>query len=265
MKVSIVIPAFDQQKLLLRSLETLYVQRHEFHECIVIDDGSRERLGAPKWVRLERLNRDPEHRGSSYAKNYGAALAEGDTLVFADADILHMPDAIRSLKDAMDDWEKEGTTDVLLNVMRVGLPQSFPLKRTKSMEALLTSCRSANLLVDEIMKTPRFCWEQNCGMIPKEFFTRIKGYDAEKLKSWGFNNHDLCLRVAMAGGRVSSFIKRAKTGLRLHCFHMWHEAARDMDKAKAEFISAWGEEWSTDLVRRTIKAGGGESETRASS
>lgn len=263
MKVSIVIPAFNQQKLLLRSLETLHAQRHEIHECIVVDDGSRERLGAQNWVHLTRIDREPEHRGSSAAKNFGAALSSGDVLVFADADILHMPDAIQSLKRSLDSWEKEGVRDILLNVTRVGLPQSFPLKRTRNMETLLASCRIADLLVDEAMTSSKCCWEQNCGMIPKEFFVRIGGYE-ERLKSWGFNNHDLCLRVMLAGGRVSSAIPRVRDGKRLHCFHLWHEAGRDMEQAKQEFIAVWGEEWSRELWQRVMKIGGGDIETRAS-
>lgn len=244
MKVSIVIPAFNQQELLLRSLETWFPQRREFHECIVVDDGSKERLHVPSWAQIARIEREPVPRGSSAAKNHGAALASGDTLIFADSDILHMPDAVMSLKHVLSKWEDEGEPDVLLDVFRISLPEGFPERRTRNVEGMVKRLRTAGLLFDDDLTKSNCCWEQNCGMIRKELFERVGGYDAEAFQSWGFNNHDLCARVYLAGGRVSSAIPRVLTGKRLFCFHIWHEATREREQADKEFAAKWGEPYT---------------------
>src|SRR6185369_17232654 len=137
MKVSVVIPAFNHQDLLDRSLATWEPQRDEAHEVIVVDDGSENPLTVPSWVTLYRFDHDGVHRGSSRAKNKGAEIATGDYLCFADSDILHMPDALISLKRSMAQWESEGDPNVILNVWRVSLADGYPARRTRNIEGLL--------------------------------------------------------------------------------------------------------------------------------
>src|SRR6267142_4299644 len=95
--VSVVIPAFRNQVVLDRTLATLLAQTVKAREIIVVDDGSETPLKVPKGVTLARIERKATYRGSSDAKNHGAALATGDYLAFSDSDILHMPDAIESV------------------------------------------------------------------------------------------------------------------------------------------------------------------------
>lgn len=248
MRVSIVIPAHGQQDHLLRALETWHVQRDEFSELIVVDDGSPTPLYAPEWVRMERIERAPDPRGSSAAKNHGAARATGDYLCFADADILQLPDCMMSMKSYLRKWEDEGQPDVLLNVARYGIPQGYPMRRTRNVEGLLKRLTVSGELFDPDLQKGNNCWEQNCSLIRRELFDRVGGYDADTFKSWGFNNHDLCMRVYLAGGRVSSSIPRTSTGKRLYCFHLWHDAPRDRETADAEFASKWGEKWTHGLM-----------------
>lgn len=247
--MSVVIPAYGNQEALNHSLATLDVQTIKPHEVIVVDDGSPAELKVPGWVRLARLDRPPSHRGSSKAKNFGASLATGDYLVFADADILHLPDAIESLEAATHEW---GNT-VLINVMRVGLHEGYPAKYYTDTENLLVNCRTAGLLIDEDMQNSATCWEQNCGLINREYFRELGGYDNDSFRHWGFNNQDLCVRVILNLGHVTSVVGRASTGKRLHCFHIWHESPRGSDIAKQEWIAKWGEEFSQDFMHNIYK------------
>ena len=245
MKASVVIPAYGNEEALSKSLATLRAQTMKPHEIIVVDDGSPWALNVPKSVRLERIERLPSHRGSSAAKNYGAQLATGDLLVFADSDILHLPDAIESLVDAYSDW---GSDTLLLNTSRVGLPERYPDTWMESLETLLHNCELAGIAIDPDMERSVCCWEQNCGAISARYFWHLGGYDAEGFPSWGYNNQDLVLRVILDGGAVSSAIPRASTGRRLQCFHLWHDAPRGEEQAHAEFIAKWGERFSQTLV-----------------
>ena len=246
MKCSLIIPAHDHQDLLNASLSTIACQRDELLEVIVVDDGSDPSLHLPDWVTPVRINRPHANRGSSAAKNLGAKYASGDWLCFADADILHLPDAFRSLKDCAREWTNDGVDAILLNVWRVSLAKGYP---NRDVDHILTVCRTADLLQDEAMETAGCYYEQNCGMLPTAAFRALDGYDESTFKSWGLNNQDMALRVIASGGRVSSAIPRATVpDTRLYCFHMWHEAERDEMARATEFISKWGEPFHQSLV-----------------
>lgn len=251
--ISVIIPAFGNQHALDLSLATLLSQTMRAGEVIVVDDGSTPPLTVPDWCRVVRIERDMTHRGSSAAKNEGARHATGTYLSFCDSDILHLPDALESLHATMKRWESEGDSMVLLNTMRIGLPDGYKDKYIRNVEKLLAKCRTANLVNDEDMVTSALCYEQNESLISAAFFKVLGGYDEKAFPSWGLNNQDLDLRVALAGGRVSSAIPRISTGKRLHCFHQFHENNCNMQQAIREFSAKWGEGW-TDTFYQCIYA-----------
>ncbi len=254
LQISLVLPAFNNQKMLDRSLRTLksQVQSHAL-ECIVVDDGSKVPLTVPYWVHLLRIERQPISRGSSAAKNHGAKHANGDTLVFIDSDILCLKDTLLSLQRQMHACDEVEEHNVLLNVMRISLPEGYPIMRMRDTEILLRKCRTANLLVNEKMDEPAICWEQNVGMIRKAHFDRIGGYDETTFRNWGMNNHDLDIRVIKAGGHVSSWIPRTINKRRLYCFHPWHLSQRSRWHADKEFSSKWGEPFSQALMIKVME------------
>ena len=132
-------------------------------------------------------------------------------------------------------------------------------KYIRDVERLLAKCRSANLLNDEEMTTSALCYEQNESLIRAGLFRLLNGYDEEGFPSWGMNNQDFDLRVLMAGGRCSSAIPRISTGLRLHCFHQFHENHISKKQAEVEFAVKWGEPWSDGFyqrVRAMVESGG---------
>lgn len=92
--LSVVIPVYNSAAMLEVCLGALAKSRHRPLEVIVVDDGSTddsaavaERLGAT-------LLRMPENSGPAAARNLGAARAQGDVLVFIDADVEIHDDAL---------------------------------------------------------------------------------------------------------------------------------------------------------------------------
>jgi glycosyltransferase involved in cell wall biosynthesis len=92
--ISIVIPAFNEERRLPGTLETLlaYVEsrQFDFSEVIVVDDGSTDGTAALVQglgdSRL-RLLRNPGNRGKGYAVRNGMLNARGDWVLFSDADL----------------------------------------------------------------------------------------------------------------------------------------------------------------------------------
>ena len=85
--VSVIIPVHNGEQFIADAVESVLAQRDVSVETIVVDDGSTdgtpEQLAAfAEWVDVHRQ----ERRGVSAARNTGVALAQGELLVFLDAD-----------------------------------------------------------------------------------------------------------------------------------------------------------------------------------
>lgn len=94
MKLSIVIPAFNEEKRLPATLADMVTFLKTFPyetEVIIVDDGSTDRTRAvaeeaiTKFKNLKILSFYPNH-GKGYAVKQGMLVAEGDLILFMDAD-----------------------------------------------------------------------------------------------------------------------------------------------------------------------------------
>lgn len=95
MKLSVVIPAFNEVTRILPTLERICVymdQHHPDYEVIIIDDGSTDGTAAAVRKQFEnrpqvRLLSYGGNRGKGYAVRYGALRAAGDVVLMSDADL----------------------------------------------------------------------------------------------------------------------------------------------------------------------------------
>ena len=94
-KVSIIIPTFNSSKYLKATLNSVLSQTYANWECILVDDGSIDLTETISENYREKDNRfhlykRPDHlpKGPSSARNYGVTKAQGEYLIFLDADDL---------------------------------------------------------------------------------------------------------------------------------------------------------------------------------
>jgi glycosyltransferase involved in cell wall biosynthesis len=109
--VSVIIPARNEEASITRAVESVAMQL-EVGEVIVVNDGSTDGTGAilaglaKRYPKLKVLEAGPLPEGwagKNHALAVGAAAAEGDWLLFTDADTYHYPGSTRrSLMDAVD-------------------------------------------------------------------------------------------------------------------------------------------------------------------
>lgn len=99
--VSVVIPAYNAQQLIVRTLMSVLSQTYRHLEVLVVDDGSRDRT--PEIVQAiakqddrVRLLQQP-NAGVASARNLGIRSAQGEFIAFIDSDDLWYPDALEKL------------------------------------------------------------------------------------------------------------------------------------------------------------------------
>lgn len=102
MKVSVVIPCLDSEAYLAAAIRSLLNQTCPPNEIIVADNGStdRSREVARSFGDQVKVVEVPM-RGASRARLAGAAMAQGDALMFLDADDLVGPETLASMVEAL--------------------------------------------------------------------------------------------------------------------------------------------------------------------
>lgn len=87
--ISIVIPTYNRENLILRAIQSVQNQTYENWELIVVDDGSTDNTEqAIKGLDDKKIRyiKNEENIGAAASRNRGAALAQYDYLAFQDSD-----------------------------------------------------------------------------------------------------------------------------------------------------------------------------------
>src|SRR5581483_3716507 len=93
MKLSVVVPAYNEEKYIGRCLESIIEEAgHDVFEIIVVDNASTDNTAAVakkyKGVRVVREDR----KGLTRARQAGLMAAKGDLIAYIDADSMVKPD-----------------------------------------------------------------------------------------------------------------------------------------------------------------------------
>jgi len=183
--VSIIIPAYNAEKYLQETLESILTQDYPSIEVIVVDDGSTDNTSDivksySYDSRVQYIYKS--NSGTAKSRNAGIQSARGDFLMFVDSDDLLSKNALSSLVKISANFSDtdyliygemeffEDKTYRKLNITKF----SKTIKNQKNLYTLRT-----NLLL--------------CCLIPRDVIDRVKGFN-EKLK---YNeDYEMLLRIS---------------------------------------------------------------------
>ena len=94
MRVSVVIPAYENAAGLAECLQALAASAEAPLEIIVVDDASRDDTSAVASRSGARALRLDRNSGAGAARNHGARSASGEILLFVDSDVVVAPDTV---------------------------------------------------------------------------------------------------------------------------------------------------------------------------
>lgn len=101
--ISIVIPVYNKEKTIQRTLESIITQDFEDYELIIVDDGSTDNsveiISCNHTDKIKIYSKD--NGGVSSARNYGVQKARGEWIVFMDADDWFEQDALNIINETI--------------------------------------------------------------------------------------------------------------------------------------------------------------------
>lgn len=117
---SIIISAYNEEKVIGACLESLAKQTLKPKEIVLVDDGSMDNtlkevlVATSSSASVQSLRNDililrEQHKGAGAARNTGAARATGDILVFIDADMQFHQSFLQELTDPIREGKTKGT------------------------------------------------------------------------------------------------------------------------------------------------------------
>ena len=106
-QISVIIPLYNKESIVGRTLQSVLSQSFEDFEVIVVDDGSKDSsVTVVESIHDERIHLiRQENGGPSKARNTGTRAARGEWVVYLDADDEFLPDALAIFHNAI---EKNG-------------------------------------------------------------------------------------------------------------------------------------------------------------
>ena len=122
MKISLVIPMYNESSIIADTAKTLseYMSKNfDEYEILFCDDGSTDKCGeivrdlALPWVRVTGYT---QNRGKGGAVRYGVSEADGDIIMFTDADLAYGTDVIKRYYD----FYLENTPDLIIGSRNLG-------------------------------------------------------------------------------------------------------------------------------------------------
>lgn len=104
-KISIIVPAYNIEKYIVRCLTSIKEQTYSNFECIIVDDGSTDNTGflCDQFVKHDKRFTviHKKNEGLSCARNIALGVSEGDYISFIDGDDFILPNFYEKMLDLM--------------------------------------------------------------------------------------------------------------------------------------------------------------------
>ena len=229
--ISVVLPVYNVEKYLNKSVESVCGQTYSNLEIILVDDGSTDHSGilcdeyAKKDSRISVIHE--ENSGLSVARNTGIEKALGDYIAFVDSDDWIAPEMIASLYERI----CADQADLAICGYKTADEEDNMLDQCVVENMVLEKMQALRLLTLNDEKGAAFGIVCN-KLYKKELFTEIR-FPRGKLHEDAFVMHrivDLCSIVSVIGDyyyyyrqRNSSITKQEYSVKRLDCAEAFYQ------------------------------------------
>ncbi len=186
--ISVIIPTYNREKLILRSVHSVLNQTYSHLELIVVDDGStdqtQEVLSGINDPRC-KIYKTKGRQGANYARNFGVSKANGSLIAFQDSDDVWQVDKLSIQLRYIQKMNVDAVFSSFIRVTNnsvVHLP--FDHNRTnmkaRKGQVCIQDCLRSNVISTQVL------------LLKKKVFIDLHGFDnsLKRLQDW-----DLAIRL----------------------------------------------------------------------
>jgi glycosyltransferase involved in cell wall biosynthesis len=214
--ISIVIPTLCEEKIIGLTLSSLTAQLTIPHEIIVSDGGSKDKTVeiAAKYTDKIIIYAGKERQTIAQGRNDGAKVAQGEFLVFLDADcVIRDPDSF--FKFAISNFERVGNLVALTALLRV-LPESETLP-----DRIVSEIVNYIVLIKNNILHKGEVPGGEFQMISRQAFDTVGGYNEELVTR---EDRDIFFRLSKIGRTLCDpRLIVFHTGRRVHHYGWGHQ------------------------------------------
>jgi len=193
--VSILVPAYNEQGVISRTITSLLATKYQHKEIIIIDDGSSDltRFVARGYEKQGVRVVTKPNGGKASALNYGLLFAKGDIVITIDADSMVTRDAVDKIVQAM---ESDPNNVAVAGNIKI-LNSRSTLTKIQELEYIMAinTIRRAFALFGAVMVIPGAF-----GAFKKKAVTEVGGYDTDTQTE----DFDITIKLLKTRGAVSS-------------------------------------------------------------
>lgn len=197
--ISVVIPCYNAEKWVARSIQSVLDQHNVTAEIVVIDDGSRDNsLEIIKSFGDRVRWKSTPNQGACRARNCGLELARGEFIIFLDADDYIEPDSLA-------EWVAQGSyADLVFG------PSAYETARGRTFSNALNPVENSHSIVRRWLQGQ---FIPSCSVLwRRSFLIEIGGWDTGALRN---QDGEVALRGLLKGARIGV----AQRGLGVYVEH----------------------------------------------
>lgn len=102
--ISVIIPAYNEEKYIEETINSIRNQDFDDYELIVVCDGCSDNTLEIVKGKADKVFVVKKRKGPAYARNVGARRSKGDILLFLDADTKLSESVLKSINESKDSW-----------------------------------------------------------------------------------------------------------------------------------------------------------------
>lgn len=238
--ISIVIPTYNVSKFMPGLLDSIFRNRVDDMEVIIVDDCSKDNtVEIARKYPVEVIVLE-QNGGPARARNIGVEAAKGDIIFFLDSDVLVMDGTVKEVEDY---FKNDPSAQCVIGICATEpLNKGFVPKYMAMFEYI-------HLLGVPGNKVSVFA--PRCGAIKKEFFQRLGGY-REKYKGADVEDFELARRIC----ETEDIILNPKMLVRHQFVNNIEEAVRNYFKRAVMWIHLFLKDKKFDNAGPTAPSNG---------
>src|SRR6266550_8443001 len=196
-EISLIIPTVNEGENLSMTIQSVQETTRGAYEIIVVDNGSTD--GSTEFIEHAcdpriRLFKTGERLGVAGARNYGAAFAEGNFLIFVDAHVLFPQNWLTAILDVL----RDGNVGLVVPAVSAwGNPNVLGYGINWSGECLEAKWLGKQSPDPYTIPLAGGCFQA----FRRDFLFEIGGYDSG-MTNFGSEDLEICLRIWLLGYQI---------------------------------------------------------------